>query len=194
MPTDPDLRRLPLFPLNSVVLPGGRLPLRLFEPRYLDMVSACMKRDSGFGICLIRSGAEAGEAAMPYGTGTEVVVIDWDREPDGVLGITVEGRRKFRVHELSVQADGLVVGQVSDLPPDPVEPLPPEFSTLAEVLRQVLAQIEPVIRYEQPQWDDAGWVGGRLTELLPLPPRVRQYLLELDNPTARLAELRQALK
>jgi len=186
--------RLPLFPLSTAVLPGGLAALRLFEPRYLDMVSECMKHDSGFGICLIRQGGEAGEPAMPFGTGTEVRIVDWDRQPDGLLGITVRGQHKIRVHDLDVEANQLVVARVEALPPEPSEPVPDNCAGLVEVLRKMLKQLEGVIQYDDPQWDDAAWVGGRLTELLPLPPRVRQYLVELDNPTARLEELRQALK
>ncbi len=188
------LERLPLFPLGSVVLPGGRLPLRLFEPRYLDLVSECLRHESGFGICLIRQGGETGEAALPYGTGTEVRIIDWDRQPDGLLGITVEGRQKVRIHDLSVEANQLLVGQVSRLPPEPSEPVPPDCAMLVDVLRQTLGQLTAFVEYDAPQWDDAAWVGGRLTELIPLPPRIRQFLLELENPTARLHELRHALK
>lgn len=186
--------RLPLFPLPSVVLPGGLLALRVFEPRYLDMVSECLRHDSGFGVCLIREGGEAGEPAMPFGTGTGVRIVDWDRQPDGVLGITVRGEYKFEVVEIDVQRDRLVVATVRRLPAEPAAPVPPELQRLVEVLRLILDQLDPVIHYDQPQWDDARWVGGRLTELLPLPPRVRQYLLELDNPAARLVELNQALK
>lgn len=186
--------RLPLFPLSSALLPGGRTALRLFEPRYLDMVSDCLRRDSGFGICLIRDGGEAGEPAMPFGVGTEVQIVDWDRQPDGLLGITVEGRHKIRLHDLEVQPDNLIVAAVEPLPPEPSESVPEDCRMLVEILRQILDQVEPVIHYDAPRWDDAGWVGSRLTELLPLPPRVRQYLVELDNPLARLAELRAALK
>ena len=186
--------RLPLFPLSSVVLPGGLFALRLFEARYLDLVSECLRNDSGFGICLIREGGEAGEPALPFGTGTEVRIVDWDRQPDGLLGITVQGQHKVRVHDLWTEANQLVVAHVVALPPEPAEPVPPECRGLVEVLAELLRQLESVIEYPDPQWDDAAWVGGRLTELLPLPPRVRQYLVELDNPTARLFELRQALK
>lgn len=186
--------RLPLFPLASIVLPGGLLRLRLFEPRYLDMVSDCLKRDSGFGICLIRQGEETGEPALPYGTGTEVRIVDWDRQPDGLLGITVRGQHKIQVHDLDAQADQLVIAQVSALPPEPAEPVPDDCAMLVDVLRQTLGQLDSLIQYDDPQWDDARWVGSRLTELLPLPPRVRQFLVELDNPTARLHELRHALK
>ena len=187
------IERLPLFPLSSVALPGGRLALRLFEPRYLDMVSECLRHDSGFGIFLIRRGAEAGEPALPYGTGTEVRIIDWDRQPDGLLGITVEGEHKIRIDELAVETNQLLVGRVERLAPEPHEPVPARYAALVQILAQLLRQLEGVIQYDAPQWDDAAWVGGRLTELLPLQDRVRQYLVELDNPTARLEELRQAL-
>lgn len=186
--------RLPLFPLSSVLLPGGRTALRLFEPRYLDMVSDCLRRDAGFGICLIRRGGETGQPALPFGVGTEVRIIDWDRQSDGLLGITVEGQHKIRVRELEAQSDNLVVATVKALPPEPPATVPDDCHALVELLRQILDRVEPAIRYEHPQWDDAVWVGSRLTELLPLPPRVCQYLVELDNPLARLAELRAALK
>lgn len=186
--------RLPLFPLSSALLPGGRTALRLFEPRYLDMVSDCLRRDVGFGICLIRHGGEAGQPALPFGVGTEVRIVDWDRQPDGLLGITVEGQHKIRVREMEVRSDNLVVATVEVLPPEPPATVPDDCRMLADVLRRILDRVEPVIHYEHPQWNDAGWVGSRLTELLPLPPRVRQYLVELDNPLARLAELRAVLK
>lgn len=187
---------LPLFPLTSVVLPGGRIALRLFEPRYLDMISNCLRNDAGFGVCLIRSGGESGadEPALPFATGTEVRIVDWNTLPDGLLGITVEGQHKIRAEELSSQEDGLVIARVRALPMESAAEVPDDCAQLVELLRQILRQLEPVIRYDEPQWEDARWVGGRLTELLPLPPRVRQYLLELDNPVARLIELRQALK
>lgn len=188
------LERLPLFPLSGVVLPGGRMPLRLFEPRYLDMVSECLRHDTNFGICLIRQGDETGEAALPYGTGTEVRIVDWDRQPDGLLGITVEGQQKIRVHDLAVEANQLLVARVTRLLPEPVEPVPSDCALLVDVLRQTLGQLDAYVHYEAPQWDDASWVGSRLTELVPFPPRTRQFLLELDNPTARLHELRHALK
>lgn len=185
--------RLPLFPLSSVVLPGGLFALRLFEARYLDLVGECLRNDSGFGICLIRQGGEAGEPALPFGTGTEVRIVDWDQQSDGLLGITVQGQHKVRVHELWTEANQLVAAHVEALPPEPAESVPPECAGLVQILDKLLRQLEPTIRYEAPQWDDAAWVGGRLVELLPLPPRTRQYLVELDNPTARLHELRHAL-
>ncbi|MDZ7747852.1 MAG: LON peptidase substrate-binding domain-containing protein [Halofilum sp. (in: g-proteobacteria)] len=143
--------RLPLFPLSSVVLPGGLFALRLFEARYLDLVSECLRNDSGFGICLVRQGGEAGEAALPYGTGTEVRIVDWDRQPDGLLGITVAGQHKIRVHDLDVEANQLVVAQVTALPPEPAEPVPEQCRGLVDVLAKLLRQLDSVIAYEQPR-------------------------------------------
>jgi len=185
--------RLPLFPLSSVVLPGGRTALRLFEARYMDLVAECLRNDTGFGICLIRQGGEAGEPALPYGMGTEVRIVDWNQQDDGMLGITVAGQHKIRVRDLWTETNQLVAANVESLPPEPAEPIPADCRDLVEVLAKMLRQLEPIIVYPEPRWDDAAWVGSRLVELLPLPPRVRQYLVELDNPTARLYELRRAL-
>jgi Lon protease-like protein len=185
--------RLPLFPLSSVVLPGGRTALRLFEARYMDLVAECLRNDTGFGICLIRQGGEAGEPALPYGMGTEVRIVDWNQQDDGMLGITVAGQHKIRVRDLWTETNQLVAANVESLPPEPAEPIPADCRDLVEVLAKMLRQLEPIIVYPEPRWDDAAWVGSRLVDLLPLPPRVRQYLVELDNPTARLYELRRAL-
>jgi len=141
-----DTYRLPLFPLSNALLPGGRSALRLFEPRYLDMVSDCLRRDSGFGICLIREGGEAGEPALPFGVGSEVHIVDWDRQPDGLLGITVEAQHKIRVHDLDVQPDNLIVASVEALPPEPEQEVPADCQMLVEILRQILDQLDPIIR------------------------------------------------
>ena len=91
------LHELPLFPLNSVIFPGGALPLRLFEPRYLDMVKDCMRNEHGFGIALIKNGNELGQAAKVYKTGTECRIADWETLPDGLLGITAYGETKIHI-------------------------------------------------------------------------------------------------
>src|SRR3569623_49234 len=103
---------LPLFPLNSVLFPGGVLPLRIFEPRYMEMVSVCMKEQSGFGVSLILSGKEVGEAATTYEVGTLVNIIDWDQRDDGLLGITVQGQQRFRIHATNVRSSQLVMAEV----------------------------------------------------------------------------------
>src|SRR5215472_14441288 len=100
---------LALFPLNTVLFPGGALPLRIFETRYLDMVSRCLKEGQGFGVCLIREGAETG-AAKIHMAGTLAEIGDWSRGEDSLLHILVRGTRRFRVSALRQQPDGLNLG------------------------------------------------------------------------------------
>ena len=88
---------VPLFPLNTVLFPGGVLPLRIFEPRYLDMVSDCLKSDTGIGVVLIKDGAETGKAADTYDTGTLSGISYWHKRPDGILGVTLKGDQRFRI-------------------------------------------------------------------------------------------------
>lgn len=105
--------QLPLFPLHSLLMPGGQLPLRIFEPRYLDMVSECFRQSSHFGVCQIREGSEVGVAAMPYPNGTLVHIVDWDKGSDGLLNVLVEGQQKFSVQSMNVMTDDLLMGKCS---------------------------------------------------------------------------------
>src|SRR5690554_6125759 len=102
---------LPLFPLQTVLLPGGRLALRVFEPRYLDMVARCLRETNRFGVVAIRDGAEVG-AATTHDYGTSAEIVDWDQGPQGMLGIVAAGREPFRLVASRRQADGLYVGTV----------------------------------------------------------------------------------
>lgn len=184
---------IPLFPLNTVIFPGGMLPLRIFEPRYLDMVSNCLRADTGFGVCLIKSGRETGQPAETYGIGTLCKIVDWTTLPDGLLGVTVHGERKFSVLGSSVQPDHLLVGQVDLAPEETEKPLPPEFKPLSELLERIIAELGPPFSNLAGFYAQAGWVGARLTELLPLDLPVKQRLLEMDDPHARLAQLREVM-
>ena len=92
-----DQIQIPLFPLGTVLFPGGPLPLRIFEPRYLDMVSDCLRNDKAFGVCLIKDGREVGEPAQPFDVGTMAKIVDWDRTDDGLLAITALGTSRFRI-------------------------------------------------------------------------------------------------
>jgi Lon protease-like protein len=139
---------LPLFPLNTVLLPGGRLPLRIFEPRYLDMVRDCMREGTGFGVCLILDGSEAGRPATPARFGTEARIVDFDTLDDGLLGITAEGTARVRVDALRVTAAGLAIGSVERLPPDPPLPVPAQHALLATLLRR--SPIVAIRRWPRP--------------------------------------------
>ena len=182
-------QELPLFPLHTVLFPGGVLPLRIFEPRYLDMVSACLRADSGFGVVAIREGRETGgQPTSIHPVGTLARIVDFDRLDDGLLGITCLGVQRLRVIGHRVRPDQLLIGQVLWLPDDPALPPLPGHEPLARVLRDLLQneELAPYRRFLAPNWDDAAWIGNRLTEILPLPPQVRQSLLEMSEPLQRL--------
>lgn len=185
-----DATALPLFPLRTVLVPGGALGLRIFETRYLDMVRECGRSGSGFGVCLILEGAEAGAPATPAAVGTEARIEDFDATPEGLLTLRVRGARRFRVRRTRVRADGLILGDVDWCAPDPDDPLRPEHVLLGDVLRQTLERTgDGAIDIPQARFDDAAWVGWRLTELLALDDDVRQALLQEDDPHARLDRL-----
>lgn len=191
--SDPDTC-VPIFPLNSVILPGGKVPLQLFEPRYIDMVSRCLKQDQGFVMALLQSGSEAGPGPVRFSdTGTRVRVADFRQLESGLLGITVEGTEKVSIGRSWQQADGLNLGDVQCLPPEPRASLPGQYAGLADVLRSLSEH--PVIRELDMSVDysDARHIGWRLTELLPLDRACKQELAELQDPLERLARLETLL-
>ncbi len=187
--------RIPLFPLNTVLFPGGTLTLRIFEPRYLRMVSDCLANQRPFGVCLIRSGREVGSIAEPFGIGTLAHIVDWEQRQDGLLGITARGDRRFSIGQTEADAQQLLHADVTLLEPDAATPLAPEFRPLAELLQRIHDQLGSTgLAKPEPMRDDAGWVGCRLAELLPLPLRDKQRLLEVGDPSERLRLLHQLLK
>ncbi|MBX3689510.1 MAG: LON peptidase substrate-binding domain-containing protein [Dokdonella sp.] len=183
-----------LFPLASVLLPGALFDLRIFEPRYLDLVRECTREDRAFGVCLILAGQEVGAPAVPAAVGTLARIIDFHTLPDGLLGIRVQGGARFRVMHTRVRDNGLLHGEVALCTKDIAQPLPPEYALLATILERLLERIGGFAdAYERALLDDACWVGWRLTEHLPLPATERQHLLQLDEPIARLAALTRLL-
>jgi hypothetical protein len=181
---------IPLFPLNTVLFPGGPLELRIFETRYIDLVRRCLRDGSGFGVVLIREGQEAGGPALTYDVGTYARIVDFSRQPDGLLGIRALGERRFRILERRRARDGLNLADVEWLPEDSSAPLPPEYADLGPALDAALAQVgEPYSEIERHP-DDVAWVAARLAELLPVPAVHKQYCLELDEPVERLRYLR----
>lgn len=182
-------QELPLFPLKTVLFPGGVLPLRIFETRYLDMVSACLRADSGFGVVAIHEGREAGgQPASIHPVGTLARIVDFDQLDDGLLGIACLGMQRLRVIGHRIQSDQLLIGQVLWLPDDPLLPPLPSHEPLTRVLRDLLQneELAPYGRFLVPNWDDAAWIGNRLTEILPLPLPTRQALLAMTEPRQRL--------
>ena len=194
MPSTPmpiQLQTLGLFPLPTVLLPGAVLGLRVFEPRYLDLVRECGRQGSGFGVCLLLpgEGGEDGTAAAPAAYGTEARIEDFGND-DGLLTLRVRGRRRFRVLRTRIRGNGLVVGEIQWRDPDPDDELRPEHALLGLLLQRILDQAGGEHAGATPaQLDDAAWVGWRLAELLPLTDLQRQQLLQEDDPHARLQQL-----
>lgn len=180
---------IPLFPLNTVLFPGGLLPLRIFEPRYMEMVSVCMKEQSGFGVCLILSGKEVGEAATPYDVGTLVRIVDWEQRDDGLLGITVRGERRFRILSSKVRPSQLIMAEVELLDENTPTAIPPRHERAVPLLRDLIERLGGIPAEQTLHYDDAVWVSGRLAELLPIDLPQKQYLLQLDDPIERLERL-----
>jgi Lon protease-like protein len=181
-----------LFPLNTVLFPGGPLRLRIFEPRYLDMVSRCMREDCGFGVALIVAGREAG-AAQTVEIGTLARIVDFEQLDDGLLGITARGERRFRILHVHQESDGLNVCQVEWRNEEARAEVPPQHAVLAELLRRALEQIGPAYGELTPAYEDASWVSMRLAEILPLAAIERQELLELNDGPERLHYLQSRL-
>lgn len=184
---------VPLFPLGAVLFPDGPLPLRIFEPRYLDMVSRCLREDGEFGVVQIRSGTDTGEVETAS-VGTLARIVDWYQGSDGILGITARGTRKFALHEMSRQPDGLYVGQIGLLDGEPALKLPGEFRPMAALLETVIDDLGRLYDAIDKRYDDAAWVGYRLAEILPMPVAEKQGCLELMDPIERLRVLRPMLR
>ena len=185
---------IPLFPLHTVLFPNGALPLRIFEPRYLDMISTCMKGGEGFGICLIKEGSEVGKAAVTYETGTLSEISYFNMDTHGMLCITAHGKQRFHILSKSVQANQLTIADVELLPNDPDKEIPHFFAPAVDVLRNLLEQLGYPFAKLEKRYDDACWVGSRLAELLPLRLEHKQYLLQLDDPIKRLDRLWQLME
>ena len=181
---------IPLFPLGTVLFPGGPLPLRIFETRYIDLVRRCLRDGSGFGVVMIREGVEAGGPALTFDVGTYARIVDFSQQPDGLLGIRAAGERRFRILARRRERDGLNVADVEWLPDESSSPLPEEFAELGPALDAILSQVGEPYASLEPHLGDAAWVAGRLAEILPIPPGHKQHCLELDDPLERLRFLR----
>ena len=181
------LEATPVFALHTVLYPDGPLPLRIFEPRYVDMVSDRLRRDAPFIVALIRDGSEVGGDATTHSIGTLARIVDWNRRDDGLLGITALGGRRVRVLDAETRPDRLCVAKAALLlAEEPASAVPEEHRGLEGLLRLLLERFESLYRHATPRFDDASWVGYRLSELLPIPLPRKQGLLEMEDPLLRL--------
>lgn len=189
----------PLFPLRSVFFPGGHLALRIFEPRYLDMVRRCQAQGEPFGVVTLTEGDEVrqrqGEGFRREGfhdVGTLACIEHVEQAQAGLLLLRARGGERFRLREPRCLSHGLWVAQVERLAADPVVAVPEDLRSAARELRDLLSSLAERAAPDQVpvqppyQWDDAGWLANRWAELLPMPTDERQRLMAMDNPLLRL--------
>ena len=183
---------LPIFPLRTILFPDSKLPLRIFEPRYIDMVSRCMREDTEFGIILSRESTDP-KMFETYDTGTLAKIIDWDQGEDGLLGITTKGTQKFRLIELNKQEDGLNIGTIERIEREgdyqPIE----HFNHLVVLLQAILDDVN-IYNDDEKNFDSAAWISYRFAEILPLKIEDKQKCLEIDDPIIRLNFLEPLIK
>ncbi|MGB9129699.1 MAG: LON peptidase substrate-binding domain-containing protein [Thiobacillus sp.] len=185
---------LPLFPLNTVVFPGGRLPLRIFEQRYLDMVKQAIADNTPFGICAIREGTETGTPAVPHAVGTRVIVTDWDMPQTGILHIDTLAQERFVIRNTRTEPGGLLIGSVEAVSSEAAAAVPDDLELAVEILRHIVGEYGDAHFPAPHEFDNAVWVGYRLSEVLPLKPGIKQSLLEMNDSVTRLRILTEFLK
>ena len=183
----------PLFPLPTVLFPEGPLPLRVFEPRYVDMVGRCMREDEPFGVIRIRENGQSADSDLCR-IGTLAIIADWFQSEGGLLGILAVGSLRFQLHATAVQPDGLRTGDIEELPPEPQVPLPPEFISMRTALQHLIQKLSRLYQGIETRFDDASWVSLRLAEILPIGLEHKQHCLELEDPVERLRYLRPLVR
>ena len=193
-----DIHELPLFPLGTVLFPGGLLPLRIFEPRYLDMIANCMRDASPFGVVLLRRGGEVLKDSHTsevefHDVGTEARVFDFSQTEKGILAVVASGERRFVVERAESASDGLMIGHVSLLADECDLEITEEHGELLKVLTELMKH--PLVQELKLDVDltKAQSVSYRLSDLLPIAPEEKQKLLEIDSATERLSRLRKII-
>lgn len=188
-----ELTTLPLFPLSAVLLPGGRVPLQIFEQRYLDLVRESMKSAEPFGLVWIRRGSEVarrGRAAPDLGDwGTTARIVDWDQLDNGLLGITIEGERRFDLYETSLRSNGLVVGEVEFRPSPEAVAMLPEWESMRVVLQSLETHPHVQRMNLSVDYSNAWEIAWALVQLLPLEEALKYELLGMDNVQDLMTEL-----
>jgi uncharacterized protein len=190
-----------IFPLGTVLFPGGVLPLRIFEARYVDMVRDCMRNDEPFGVCLITEGKEVGVAAEHESVGCAARIVNFDKEPSGILSLRTLGEKRFNILSKNITPQGLIKADVEWLSNETDAKVPTEMRRCTELIEQIISELvdtesDPMKRVVEPPYllDSASWVSHRLCEILPFAPGSRQLMLELNDPLERLSIVNQVLQ
>lgn len=185
--------KIPLFPLNVVLFPEGELKLRIFEPRYIDMVRDCFRNDTGFGICLIQEDKGVDKSCDFFHMGTYAKIIDWSQMEDGLLGIVVRGEKRFRVNSYNRSEDNLCIGDVEWLIDDD-NLMPATYQNFSDLLREIVTRYKLPMENMLGRFDEANWVSERLAELLPFDLSIKQEILEMNSALHRFDYMQNLLK
>ena len=185
--------QIPLFPLNVVLFPEGELKLRIFEPRYIDMVSDCLRNDTGFGVCLIQEDKDMSNSADFFSMGTYAKIIDWSQMEDGLLGIVIKGEKRFRVNSHKRSKNNLRIGEIDWLSNDD-NPMPASYQNFSDLLKEIVVRYELPIGNMPDRFDEANWVSERLAELLPFDLPIKQEILEMNSASNRFEYMETLLK
>lgn len=167
--------------------------MRIFEPRYTDLISECLRTDTGFGVCFIKQGNEVGGGAQCYDIGSYARIVDWSRLDDGLLGITAVAERRFKVERFSQRPNKLLQGEIQWLDENRDCEIGDNYRTLQTLLTRVLEYFEITYEDQAQRLEDPAWLGFRLAELLPLQSTAKQALLEMGDSLQRLAQLQLVL-
>ena len=187
--------RIPLFPLNTVVFPGEQISLRIFEPRYVDMLSHCMRNEIGFGICLLREGTSGKQPDLFHQVGTYTLIADWDLLEDGLLGLHCMGQKRFSVSESHFSSAGFNEAEVAWRLDQTGKCAPELMSACIEYLQRRVEQDNlPLELGNKERLQDPNWLGYRLAEILPLTAESQQTVLEMDAPEMRLRTLHSVIQ
>lgn len=185
---------IPIFPLNTVLYPGGMLPLRIFEQRYLEMTRDCLRDTTPFGVCRIREGAEVGKPALPESVGCTAVIAEWEMPHLGVFHLKTRGQQRFRIRNQTTQPGGLIRAEIEMLEEVPGSANEEALVLCRRVLEQIISRLGTGFFFAPPAYDDPRWVSYRLAEVLPLALEEKQALLETRNDNDRLMRLYGLLK
>ena len=179
-------KNIPIFPLSSITFPGGYMPLRIFETRYIDMVKDCVKNNTGFGISLSKP-----NNIDYYDVGTYCKISDWEQMDDGLLGITIRGKYRYRITNSGAQSDGLIRADIEHMDEPSFVDVPKELMPYSDFLKNILEQYPKFYHDEAPKYfTESGLVGSRLAEILPMPLDEKQVILEIEDYLVRLYRIK----
>tara|TARA_B100000029_G_scaffold317849_1_gene310274 strand:- start:2371 stop:2994 length:624 start_codon:yes stop_codon:yes gene_type:complete len=191
--SDNHLVNAPIFPLRSIVLPGGLFPLRIFERRYLDMVTACIKNNEGFCISLVKKEEPDLYVKDVFEYGSWVEITDWNKLQDGLLGITVEGKNIVKISNTSLDKENLLRGKIKKLDLEKEYLIPQQYLVLSKFYKKIYPNLKDFMSFKQERFSDASWIGYRLTELLPIELELKADLISTSDAIERLKKINQIM-